>query len=397
MNDTNTNQLVTTNEFQQSIQATGSTVEAVLAAREKAIVEARLIVAMKRPRDWNDVRIKLLAAIERPGFADSDLWETPRPGSAMFRLTFGQTRVEGLSIRFAEEALRAMGNLDCRSSIIWEDDQQRIIAVEVFDLESNVSIPTQIVVKKTREKKKLWDGEESISMRMNSSGEPVYLVYATDPDVLKKQNAEISKAIRNGILRLLPGDIQAECREKLLAKRYGKEVVKDPEKATRDMLDAFVELGVKPSDIKELLGHSVGSASPAQIGELRKLYKKIKDGKTTWANVVSDNQDEPDEKPPENLNELTDNLKKRQDLKPAEKLATPDTDADTDTDTDNLTAHQTRVIAAAKGFYGDENYEDNLQRLCKKGQKKIDFKKATPMDCNYLKQLIEEEANRERQ
>lgn len=381
MQETNTNQLVTTNEFQQSIQATGSTVEAVLAAREKAIVEARLIVAMKRPRDWNDVRIKLLAAIERPGFADADLWENPQPGSAMFRLRFGETQVEGLSIRFAEEAIRAMGNLDCRSTIIWEDEQQRIVGVEVFDLESNVSIPTQIVVKKTREKKKLWDGEEAISMRMNSNGKPVYLVYATDADVFKKQNAEISKAIRNGVLRLLPGDIQAECREKLLAKRYGKEVVADPEKAKRDMLDAFAKIGVKPSELRKLLGHSVDSASPAQIGELRDLYSKIKDGKTTWAKVMSDAKEESDEKkPPANLNELTDDLKKKQAPKDKPKPAREKPA--------ELSDLHKKVIEDAKGLVGDDEAMQLINRLCKACQEPFFFASAGPKQLEYLRSEI---------
>ena len=273
---------------EQSIEATGSTVEAILAAREKAMVEARFIVAMKRPRNWDVVRSKLLKAVERPGFADADIdrGQGKKPGSAWYKLP-GYDNAEGFSIRFAEECLRTMGNLDTSSHVIWEDDRKRIIGVNVFDLETNVSIPTQITLEKTMERRYLKKGEVAISTRVTSSGKVNYILPADEAEMTKKQNSAISKAIRNGIMRLVPGDIQAECRQRILEIRHG-DAAKDPDGARKKIIDAFGVLNVSPDDLEEYTGNDLNKISPAQIDHLRGLHKAIKAGEVTWKQVITE-------------------------------------------------------------------------------------------------------------
>ena len=277
------------------LAVSGETVASVLAARAKAEIEARYVIAMRRPRDWDEVRRRLLDACERPGFAGSateKVW-----GAAWYSKPIGEG-VEGFSIRFAEEVLRCMGNLDARANVIWEDDEKRIVQVEVVDLESNISIPTTVVVRKTIERRFLRKGEIAISVRTNSRGEPVYLRAATDDEVLQMQNSAISKALRNGILRLLPGDIQAECRTRIMEIRHG-DIARDPDGTRKKIVDAFAQLGVKPAELKRYLGHDIAASAPEEMGALRDLWKEIRDGNTTWGEVLAAVTAERDEEAPE--------------------------------------------------------------------------------------------------
>ena len=269
---------------EQSIEVAAETAGTVLAAQARAMVEARFIVAMRRPRDWDTVRSNLLRACERPGFAGhavEKVW-----GAAWYRKPVGEG-VEGFSVRFAEEAARAMGNLDVQTVTVYDDERKRIVTVTVTDLESNLSFPTSITLEKTVERKSLRQGEEAIRVRIGAGNRPVYVVPATDDDVFAKQQALASKALRNGVLRLLPGDIQAECRLRILAIRQG-DAAKDPDKVRRQVVDAFAGLNVLPPALKEYLGHDIASCTPAELTDLRELYQEIKDGKTTWAAVMDE-------------------------------------------------------------------------------------------------------------
>jgi hypothetical protein len=306
----------------ESLTTMAETSTSALAAREKAMVEARFIMAMRRPRDWDDVRAKLLRACERPGFAGSaeeKVW-----GAAWYRKPVGEG-VEGFSVRFAEEAMRAMGNIDVLPSTVYEDERKRIVTVMVLDLETNNSVTTTITIEKTVERKFLKKGEVPIRSRPNSSGQMVHILQATDDDVFSKQQNLVSKARRTGILQLLPGDIQAECRTRILAIRNG-EAAKDPDKLKRQLADGFAALNVPPSQLKEYLGHELALSTPAELADLRELWEGLKEGKTTWAAVLEEVRAErgvetaaggDPEKPKEGLGGVTERLKSAAPAKPA--------------------------------------------------------------------------------
>lgn len=268
----------------QQLEVQAETASSALAAQATAMVEARFIMAMRRPRDMDDVRQKMLRACERPGFAGSlteKVW-----GAAWYKKPVGEG-VEGFSIRFAEEALRALGNVDVQTVVTWDDHLKRIITVTVIDLEANVGYPTSIVVEKTVERKFLKKGQKAVRSRVNSYGDVVHLVEATDDEVFAKQNNLASKTIRNAVLRILPGDIQGECRARILAIRDG-DIAKDLDGARRKISDAFGSVNVMPSDLKKLLGHDLATSTPAEIADLRELFQGVKEGKFTWAEVLQE-------------------------------------------------------------------------------------------------------------
>lgn len=198
--------------------------------------------------------------------------------------------------------MRCMTNMDEQVITVYDDDDKRLLNIIVVDLESNTAHSATVVVSKTVERKHKDRGackncDIAISSRLNSYGETVHTIPATDDDVLNKQNALASKALRQCILRHIPGDIQSECRARILEIRFG-DIAKDPKKFEREISDGFAKLNVLPSGLKRYLGHDLGESTPAELSDLRDLYKAINKGETTWqaalAQALAD-QGEPEE------------------------------------------------------------------------------------------------------
>jgi hypothetical protein len=257
------------------IERANETSTTAVAAQARAKIEARYIVAMQRPRSWDDVRAKLLRDCQRPGFAEVARYSKPTGG----------TKIEGPSIRFAEAALRCMGNAVVETMVVWEDDDKRIVRVSVTDIESNLPYESDVVVQKTVERQFLKDGQTALGVRTNSIGKKVYLVRATDDDLLNKQNALISKALRTAALRLLPGDILEEAMEQVLATQHNRDA-EDPDAARKKLLDAFAKLNIMPAQLAEYLGHDVAQIVPAELADLRAQYVAVRDGETSWSAIM---------------------------------------------------------------------------------------------------------------
>lgn len=256
---------------EQAVALRGETAALAQAEQAKAAVQARYVMAMRNPRDWDTVRVRLQKECRRPGFAEVARYHKP----------IGKG-VEGLSIRFAEAAVRCMTNILVESHVVYDDPEKRQIRVSVTDLEANVTYPIDVVITKTVERRKVPEGETALSVRVNSRNEATYTVRATEDDILNKQNAQVSKAIRTAALRILPGDIADEC-EQIVMDTLKKRDSADPDAAKKKILDAFATLNIMPSEIKTYLGHPVEQLTQTEIEELRALYNAIKDGEATWA------------------------------------------------------------------------------------------------------------------
>lgn len=246
------------------------------AAKAKAMVEARYIMAMRNPRNWDQVRQDLLKECRRPSFADNK--------SAYYVKPIGDG-VEGLGIRFVEVAIRCMKNISVDTEMIFEDESKEVHRIEVTDLESNVPLGSSVPVSKYVERSKPADDGSFISSRKNSWGKTVYLVPAKGDDLLNIRGALISKAMRTLGLRLIPGYLQDEAIDIIKAVRLDK-AAQDPDAERRKILDAFAEIGVKAVDLAEYLGHDIAACSPAEMVNLRGLYGAIRDGEATWASVL---------------------------------------------------------------------------------------------------------------
>lgn len=263
------------------------TSSSVLAVQARALVEARYTVAINRPRDLDQVRERLLRDARRPGFADV----------AIYRKPIGKDEAKwptGPSVRFAEAAIRAMGNCIVETTTIFDDKERRIIRVSATDLESNTTLPVDVLVNKTVERSYLKDGEKAISTRTNSYGKPVHTVVASDDDILNKVNALVSKASRGVSLKLVPGDIVDEVMDECWETRRNQDA-QDPERAKKKSFDAFGRQGVSVEQIKEFLGHDAKFLTPKEHETLRGLFNALKDGETTWLEIMEARKPKVDE------------------------------------------------------------------------------------------------------
>lgn len=257
-----------------SLTTTNETASTAMAAQVKAAEEASYIMAMRQPRDLDDVRSTLLKECQRPSFA----------AVARYRKPIG-AGIEGLSIRFVEQAIQILGNIKSSQITVYDDEEKRIVAVTVTDYERNASHTTQITVNKTVERNQLRRGQTAIGRRTGSSGQVVYIVRATDDDLLNKQGSLVSKAIRTNGLRLIPGWLQDEATE-AIKRTAGDQAAKDPDAERKALADAFMALNINPGDLAEYLGHDLGKVSPPQLVELREVYTTIRDGQTTWQDTL---------------------------------------------------------------------------------------------------------------
>ena len=240
----------------------------------RAMVQARYIVAIQRPRDVDDFRARLLKHCRRPGFAAIAEYAKPVGGGT----------VRGMSIRFVEAALQEYGNVSPEVMAVYDDDEKRIVRISLTDLERNITYTEDATIEKFVERKSSV-GAEVIGERRKKNGDIVYKVRATEDDFNNKLAAAVSKKIRNLGLRILPPDIVDEARTISTKTRQDKSA-SDPDAERKSIADAFATLRVMPSDIKDYLAHDIGTASPAQLDDLRMVYVAIRDGDTTWAETM---------------------------------------------------------------------------------------------------------------
>lgn len=262
-----------------SVQETASS---GIAAQAKAMVESRYIMAMRNPRNWDQVRLDLIAECRRPAFAHNK--------STYYKKPIGNG-VEGLGIRFVEVALRCMRNVLIETNMIFEDEHKEIHRVSVTDLESNITYPLDIKVTKTVERSKPCDDGSYLAVRINSQNKKVYTIPANDDDLLNKRGALVSKAIRTLGLRIIPGDLCDEAEEIIKKIRLDK-AAKDPDAERKLIVDSFANIGVRAVDLVEYLGHPIEQCSPAQLVDLRAIYGAIRDGEATWKSVMDNKREQ---------------------------------------------------------------------------------------------------------
>jgi hypothetical protein len=259
---------------EQSLARVAETASTALAAQAKAQVEARYIMAINRPRNLLQVRDRLLADCKRPAFAEA----------AIYRKPVGEG-VEGPSVRLAEAAARAMTNIYADVAAIYDDAEKRIVRVSATDLEANVTYPMDVTIEKTIERAKPMPGRKIISSRKNSRGYDVFTIEATAEEILDKERALASKALRTCLLRLIPGDILEEAIEQCY--RVREEAIRANLPAQREkMVRAYVEIGVTEQQLCEYLGHSMADVTVEEVNRMRSLFHAIKDKETTWAEAL---------------------------------------------------------------------------------------------------------------
>lgn len=264
-------------------------------------IQARYAIARRFPRDIETVRQNMLKECRRPSFCMPDM---KKNGSsvAIYRVPRGGTNIEGVTIRFAEMAARNFGNIGTDVQQIGEDQTQRIFLVTATDYETNL-VNTEIVnVPKTIERKFKKDTDLVVSYRTNSKDETVFTIIATEDDIAMKRNALLSKAKRNLFLGFIPGWLIEECTDEIRETARKKDA-EDPDKSKRDLFDAFATVGISVQMLNEYIGHT-NQLQPAELEELRGYFGGLRDGHTTWAEIVAAKSDDKDGSVSKQIDEL---------------------------------------------------------------------------------------------
>lgn len=279
--------VTTREEFTGIEQSYGAeTAIAAVSARERALVEAQFLMAERHPRKWLDVREQMMDHCIRPRFAEVSRYKKP-VGGKMVNGKWVDQFAEGFSIRFAETLAQEMGNVKPESSISFEDGMLRIVRIGVTDLQKNVPWSREVAFAKTVERKgkkvgKEWhppEGREVLGQRINSYGDPTYLVKATEDELRAKINAEISKTQRDFLIKLCPRDLLEDW-EDMVRATMAKEDKTDPKAALKRWLDRFHSFGVEPSDLETYFGKKVEALGPKEVEEMRGLGQAMKEGLT---------------------------------------------------------------------------------------------------------------------
>jgi len=255
-----------------AVEFTNQNETSAIAAAEhaKAMVQARFIVAMQRPRNMNVVAQRIFNTCKRPSFAEIAQYAKP----------IGKAMIRGPSVRFADEASKLMGNIYVQSNSTYEDESIRKISVEATDLETNFTKSVEVVIDKTVERRNP-TGREIIGRRTNSYGDIVYIVKATEDEVFVKTNSQIAKARRNLELQLIPQDILEDAME-ICSRTVNNENAKDPDLFKKQLMRAFANINIMPDELEKYLGHSIDILSKEEIENLRAVHQSIVQGEATW-------------------------------------------------------------------------------------------------------------------
>lgn len=236
----------------QNNLTTKSDVGAALATRQAQEVQAAVVMAKRFPRDWVEVERKLIQSCKRPKLAEIAIYEYPRGG----------TKVTGPSIRLAEAAAQAMGNIDFGWTEIQRLEDESICMAYAWDIENNIRRTTTFSVPHYRDtkqgKKRLLDDRDIYEMCANQA----------------------SRRMRGCILQVVPGDLVdlalSEC-EKTLQANLG--TVQEQAAKWGKLFEK--EYAVKPESIVKYLGSRPETWTQNDIFRLRKLYNALRDNMTT--------------------------------------------------------------------------------------------------------------------
>lgn len=277
-----------------------------LAAREEARERVRAGLARANPRDFVLVEKKLLAEVSRPAFAEQAFYSLPRKKRDPATGAMVEIAIEGLSIRFAETAGRLMRNLLVHVRIVSETQNERLVEVEVVDLEANFSEIVQGVVAKVEERrgfKNRKTGEfeppsnagEVVRQRFNSYGDVLFICRVPEEQMLIRTNSLAARLRRNKILEMVPADIKEACLETARAVKQAaaeKDLREDAVGTRKKMFGAFSKVNVTEPELRTYVTAKwkvpVERLGAAQLNELRSIRTAISEGRVTFAELLAE-------------------------------------------------------------------------------------------------------------
>lgn len=221
--------------------------------REIAEVQASMVIAKRFPRNPIEAMDKILQACTRPTLADGALYSYSRGGS----------EITGPSIRLAEVAAQAWGNVSFGVRELEQRGGESTVEAFAWDMETN-----------TRQVKVFQVAHERHTKRG--------VTRLSDPrDIYELIANQGARRLRSCILGVIPGDVieaaVRQCEETLHA---NADTTPD---GIKKLVDAFAKLGVSKEQIEARIQRRLESIRPAQVVQLRKIYASLNDGMSAVA------------------------------------------------------------------------------------------------------------------
>lgn len=239
-------------------QSSELAVSAQQAMAEKEI-EGAIIVANRFPRNEDEAYGRVMRSCERFTFAAMTCYSYPR----------GDVKIEGASVNLAREAARCWGNIRYGADIVHDDERTRTVRGWAWDVQTNTRESQDATFKKLVYRKKGgW-------------------VKPDERDLRELTNKHAAIAVRNCLLHLVPPDL-IEDAIRAAKKTLESDAAKDPDEARKRLIRAFQGVGVSVADLEVYLDHPLSQITPAEITELRGVYKSILDGNSVWKEHVAD-------------------------------------------------------------------------------------------------------------
>lgn len=239
------------NPFASSAVATRPSSNAIADSsqqREISEVQGAMVIAKRFPRDPIAAMDKILQACTRPSLAEGALYSYSRGGSD----------VTGPSIRLAEVAAQAWGNVQFGIRELEQRNGESTVEAFAWDIESNTR---QVKVFQVPHVRHTRQGSKRLE----------------DPrDVYELVANQGARRLRSCILGVIPGDV-IECAVKQCEETLRANADTSPE-ALLKLVAAFEPFGVSKAQIEKKIQSRLEAIRPAQIVQMKKIYASLRDG-----------------------------------------------------------------------------------------------------------------------
>ena len=245
-----------TQDFKQEMVVEGDAADLLQSGNALVRLEntTQMTIAVQRPRNETQVLASALATLATyPDAAEEAVYNKPvgfEGGK--------QNYAEGLSVRAAEDLMQRWGNCAAGVDIVEVDGDNRLVTGVFCDYERNVRIAIP----------------RRVSAKYKQSAKKGGAVVTRSPEMFDQvTNAEVSKALREAVLRGLPAGLKKAYMQK--AKEIIGKGAKDNSKTITSLVSAFGEHGVSAGVIERHLGHPCSDITPQEVVELRGIYNAI--------------------------------------------------------------------------------------------------------------------------
>jgi hypothetical protein len=247
-------------------------------------IQGAITVAKRFPRDELAHGARIVKACARPGLANVARYTFKRGGKT----------VTGASAPFTREIARMWSNMRWGFYVVSDGGTERTIRAWAWDLENN-------------NKAEQDDSFKKLIQRKDKDSGTTRWVEPDERDLRELTNRRAAIAVRNCLLQLIPKDVVEDALAACDTTLENK-VKEDPAGAMKQMLQAFLGLGITGEMLAVYLKHPVQASQPKEIAQLRSIFTAIRDGQATWTDFVEQPGQQSSSRP-KTLDDLKDKLK----------------------------------------------------------------------------------------